>query len=59
MSGLSIARPVDSIGLLLTHKAYFWHLGSLLLLGDVFLTQLIIRFVPCERLLMGSPLILS
>jgi len=36
--------------LLLTDPAYFWILASLVVLGDAILTQLIIRFVSCQRL---------
>lgn len=34
---------------LLTDPAYFWLLASLVIAGDAFLTQLIIRFVPCQN----------
>ena len=38
---------------LLFDPSYYWHAALLVLLGDAFLTQLIIRFVRCQ-----SPLVL-
>lgn len=36
---------------LLTDLQYFKYLALLVVLGDAFLTQLIIRFVPCQQVL--------
>ena len=44
---INLARLTKS---LLTDPAYFWILASLVVLGDAVLTQLIIRFVSCQRL---------
>lgn len=35
---------------LLTDPAYFWILSGLVIAGDAVLTQLIIRFVSCQKL---------
>jgi len=43
---LDLRQPVQAAITFLTHPAYFWHVGALVLLGDAALTQLIIRFVP-------------
>lgn len=44
---LDLRQPVQAAIAFLTHPAYFWQVGLLVLLGDALLTQLIIRFVPC------------
>lgn len=46
----SFRRPIQAAQLLLTHPRYFWLLASLVVAGDAILTQLIIRFVPCQKL---------
>lgn len=33
---------------LLLDKRYFWALSGIVILGDAFLTQLIIHFIPCQ-----------
>ena len=35
---------------LLTDAEYYWVLAALVITGDAILTQLVIRFVPCEKL---------
>lgn len=35
---------------LLLDPSWFWYLAALIVLGDALLTQLIIRFVPCQKL---------
>ena len=47
---LSFHSPIRAVQLLLTHPNYFWLLVSLVIIGDVTLTQLIIRFIPCQTL---------
>ncbi|KAG5639516.1 hypothetical protein H0H81_000661 [Sphagnurus paluster] len=44
--GLSLNSPVQSTLALLTNPTYFWTLALLVVIGDTFLTELIIRFVP-------------
>lgn len=33
---------------LLLDKRYFWGLSGIVILGDAFLTQLVIHFIPCQ-----------
>jgi alpha-1,3-mannosyltransferase len=39
---------------LLTNPRYFWALASLVIIGDVILTELVIRFVPCQQILRSA-----
>ena len=48
--GLSLSRPVASVSLLVNDKRYFWHLATLVIIGDIVLTQLVIFFVSCTQL---------
>lgn len=48
--GLSIRRPIQAIYSLLTDPKCFWILASLSVAGDGVLTELIIRFIPCQQL---------
>jgi len=43
---LSFSLPLASASLLITNRRYFWHLATLVIIGEILLTQLIIRFVP-------------
>lgn len=45
-SALSFHNPIRAVRLILTHPRYFWLLASLVIIGDVILTQLIIRLIP-------------
>lgn len=50
MSTLSafVTTLSQSLRLILTDPAHFWALVSLVIIGDAFLTELIIRFVSCK-----------
>ena len=45
-----LSSTVTSARRLLTDAEYYWVLAALVIIGDAILTQLVIRFVPCERL---------
>jgi alpha-1,3-mannosyltransferase len=47
--GLSLSRPVTFVNLLLNNKRYFWHLATLVIIGDIVLTQIVTRFVACTQ----------
>lgn len=51
MSLNTLTRPLRR---LLTDPAYFWLLASLVIIADALLTSLIIRFVPCQSLILCS-----
>lgn len=49
VSSSGLFRPLyEFLRSLLSDKRYFWQLCGVVILGDALLTQLIIRFIPCE-----------
>lgn len=48
MTEINFKKPIESIELLFTSSKYFLTFSSLLLLNEVLLCYLIIKFVPCE-----------
>jgi hypothetical protein len=50
----SIDNVIHSVQLLLTDPKYFWTFASLIIIGDAVITELIIHFVPCQRLVLLS-----
>lgn len=43
-----LRQPLQILKALLFNPKYFWHLASLVIIGDVLLTGLIINYVPCQ-----------
>lgn len=47
-SSLLLHRGYEFLSSLLLDKRYFWLLSGVVIIGDAFLTQLVMHFIPCQ-----------